>query len=67
MVYLAPIPACTNSGNLRTSSFGSLNVAQPRQLPADSFAGDPYYAHILPGSVAAASRLFANALQTHLP
>lgn len=67
MVYLAPIPACTNIADLRTSSFGSLNVAQPRLLPPDSFAGDPYYAHILPGSVAAASRLFANALQTHLP
>ncbi len=67
MVYLAPIPACTNSADLLTRSFGSLDVAQPKLLPADSFAGDPYYAHVLPSSVAAASRLFANALRTHLP
>ena len=67
MVYLAPVPACSNSAQLLTRSFKGVDAAQPRLLPPDSFAGDPYYAHILPGSVAAASKLFADALQRRLP
>ncbi len=66
-VYLAPIPSCINSADVSTRSFASLGAAQPKLMPAESFAGDPYYAHVRPESVPVASTLFANAVKTHLP
>ncbi len=66
MVYLAPIPSCTNSSRLLTRSFVSVGAAEPKVLPARSFAGDPYFAHVLPGSVPVSSTLLADALKTRL-
>ena len=62
-VYLAPIPDCQNAGLLLRRSFAELGALPPRTLPPSSFAEDGLYGHILPGSVAASSRLFAEALR----
>lgn len=66
MVYLAPIPACTNSGDVAAHSFADLGAARPKLMPPASFAGDPYYAHVRPESVPASSTLFANAVRGQL-
>lgn len=66
MVYLAPIPSCSNSAKVLARSFVGVGAVPPKPLPAASFAGDPYYAHVLPDSVRASSILFANALKNHL-
>lgn len=66
MVYLAPIPDCTNSRGMRGRSFAALNAAPPAVLPARNFAADIYYAHIRTPSVPVASRVFADALEQRL-
>ncbi len=66
MVYLAPVPDCTNSGSLGTRSFASLGAAAPVRMPPTDFADDPYYTHIRPSEVPASSAVFANALKEHL-
>ena len=66
MVYLAPIPDCRNSAAAENRSYAAVDSAPPKVLPARFFVGDVYYAHILPGSVPAASDLFAEALARRL-
>lgn len=66
MVYLAPVPNCTNSGTLHDRSFAAASASPPALLPPTDFAGDAYYAHILPAQVPVASQIFAKALSEHL-
>lgn len=66
MVYIAPIPNCTDSGAVHNRSFAALGAAPPLLLPPPLFAADPYYAHIMPPSVAENSRLFAAVLAQRL-
>ena len=66
MVYLAPVPNCTNSRDLRTRTFASLRAASPVLLPPTDFAGDLYYAHVRPDLVPVASKVFADALSGYL-
>ncbi len=66
LVYLAPLPQCRNSAPLRGQSFADLQAAPPALLPARCFAGDRYYAHILPPFAAQSSLLLAKVLQQHL-
>lgn len=66
MVYLAPIPNCTNSGAVVSRSFAQLSAAPPLRLPPPYFAADPYYAHVLPPMVPENSRAFAAVLAQHL-
>ena len=63
MVYLAPVPACSNISPILHRSFADLHTAPPMVLPADSFAADPYYAHIRPLYISKATTLFTNALR----
>ncbi len=67
MVYLAPLPACTNSDDVLMRSFAGVGARPPELLPPNSFAADPYYAHIRPESVPTSSMLLANALKAQLP
>lgn len=66
MVYLAPVPACANSGSIRSRSFASLGAAAPAVLPPADFAADPYYTHIRPPEVPVATQVFAAALKARL-
>ncbi len=66
MIYLAPIPNCTNSAALRDRSYASLRAAPPVPMAPTDFADDLYYAHIRPLEVAASSSVFAQALQERL-
>ncbi len=66
MVYLAPLPNCTNSGALHDRSFAAVGAAPPVLLPPTDFAADPYYAHILPAMVPAATQVFTAALSQKL-
>ncbi len=66
-VYLAPIPACTNAAHFASQTFNGLAVAPPATLPPPSFKQDGFYAHMTPESVAASSRLFANAIASRIP
>ncbi len=66
VVYLAPVPACTNSGAMRSRSFADLGAKPPALLPPSYFAADIYYAHVRPPSVPMASQFFARALQQEL-
>ncbi len=63
-VYLAPIPACSNSGIFTERSFAQLGAAPPATLPPPYFAADGMFAHILPPFVPASSRLFVDALRS---
>lgn len=66
MVYLAPIPDCVNVGPVIKRSYGNLGAVPPKLLPSSYFSDDPYYAHLRPVSVPAASELFAQALSKRL-
>ncbi len=66
MVYLAPIPNCTNSGDLAGRPFSTLAAAPPRLLPPTAFAAAASYAHIRPGAVPQSSNVFAAALKQQL-
>jgi len=63
-VYLAPIPACANASAFADLTYNGLAVAPPAVLPAGDFLGDGLYAHVEPDSVPAASRLFAQTIQS---
>ena len=63
VVYLAPVPDCDNADVLLNRSFADLGATPPSILPPQSFAADGLYAHILPGSVAGSSHLFAESLR----
>jgi hypothetical protein len=63
VVYLAPVPACSNASQLAKQTFHGLAVAPPATLPPPSFKQDGFYAHVEPDSVPAASRLFAETMK----
>ena len=65
MVYLAPVPRCTNSAAVPLEHT-ELGAAAPKLLPPSDFAADPYYAHIRPASVPSATKVFAEALRERL-
>jgi hypothetical protein len=64
-VYLAPMPACANADHFNGNTYGGLAIAPPATLPPGFFKQDGFYAHIEPDSVAAASRVFADAIRAH--
>ena len=66
LVYFAPVPACENSAALTRRAIPGLDAAPPRTLPPEDFAGDRYYAHVLPKFVAASTAQLAAAVQAHL-
>lgn len=66
MVYIAPVPDCTNSAAVTRRVFPALHAASPQALPAPDFAGDAYYAHVLPPFVRASTLQLANALERDL-
>ncbi len=66
MVYLAPIPHCSNSAVMLQRGFPALGASPPAELPANGFLSDSYFAHIEPDYVPEASRLFANVLRERL-
>jgi hypothetical protein len=63
-VYLAPMPDCTNASAFSSQTFHGLALAPPAVLPAPDFVGDGFYAHMEPASVPAASKAFAETLQS---
>jgi hypothetical protein len=65
VVYLAPMPDCSNAARFAQQTYGGLAVAPPATLPTTFFKQDGFYAHIIPEFVPAASRLFANTIQAH--
>ncbi|MGI4830055.1 MAG: hypothetical protein ACRYFU_17925 [Janthinobacterium lividum] len=67
VVYIAPVPGCRNSDEVTSRSFSTLGVPPPKALPAPDFAGDAYYAHVLPAFVGASTLQLANRLQGILP
>lgn len=66
-VYLAPMPACWNAAHFANQTYNGLAIAPPAFLPPTSFKQDGFYAHMMPESVAASSRLFANAIASYIP
>lgn len=66
MVYLAPVPACTNSGALRGRSVADLGAAAPILMPPPDFAADLHYAHVLPAAVPFTSKSLAVAVEQAL-
>ena len=63
-VYLAPVPACSNASLFAGQTYNGLALAPPAVLPATDFLADGLYGHMEPGSVAAASKLFAETLRS---
>jgi hypothetical protein len=66
VVYLAPVPGCTNAPAVVHLDFGNIAAKPPSILPPNDFSADGSYAHLLPSSVATASTLFAQALRLDL-
>ena len=66
LVYLAPLPGCTNAAAVGGRAFPPLGAAPPTVLPSDFFATDPYYAHIRPDHVARNTALFSGVLRAYL-
>jgi hypothetical protein len=58
------MPACTNASAFSSQTFHGLALAPPAVLPAPDFVGDGFYAHMEPASVPAASKAFAETLQS---
>ncbi len=66
LVYMAPIPGCTNASTALGRSFSAVGAAPPAVLPATEFVGDPYYAHMEPFAVPAATHLLVEAIRSRL-
>lgn len=66
MVYMAPIPGCSNAASALQRPFSALDAAPPAVLPATDFVGDPYYAHIEPAEVPTATHLLTEAIRARL-
>lgn len=66
LVYMAPVPGCTNVSAALDRSFSAVHAAPPAVLPAPDFVGDIYYAHIEPDFVPVASHLLAEAVKARL-
>lgn len=66
LVYMAPVPRCSNVEAALHQSFSGLHAAPPVVLPPSDFVGDLYYAHIKPASVPVASRLLLEAVKQRL-
>jgi len=63
VVYLAPVPQCSNSQAVLHESFPDLRASKPNLLPPSWFVGDGADAHIRPAYVKANSELFAGMLR----
>ena len=66
MVYLAPVPQCSNTAPLLHRSFPAVAALPPASLPPASFVSDSYFAHMKPDAVPEASHLFSRAVQHYL-
>lgn len=65
LVYLAPIPNCSNAGPVVAADYSDVNAAAPIVVPPGWFADDSFTAHIRPEHVRQSSELFARSL-THV-
>jgi hypothetical protein len=66
VLYLAPIPGCTNSSVFARQTYNGLALAPPAILPSTFFNQDGLYAHMEPAAVPEASRIFADAIAASL-
>ena len=58
LVYLAPLPGCSNATPVLARSYADIGAAPPSVLPPASFASDGFFAHVQPPAVPAATDLF---------
>ena len=63
IVYLAPIPGCSDSTQVAKDQYGDLQAAPPLVLPPGWFADDSFTAHIRPEHVRETSLIFADRLR----
>ncbi len=66
LVYMAPIPGCSNATTALQRSFQEVGATPPVVLPATDFVGDPYYGHVEPAAVPVATQLITKAIQSRL-
>jgi hypothetical protein len=66
VVYLAPLPDCTNADVVTQRSYAAIGTVPPKVLPASDFLHDPFYAHVQPGGVADSTRVFTAFLRIAL-
>jgi hypothetical protein len=66
MIYLAPIPACTNAQNVVDRPYAELSAAPPREMSPEQFLDDRNFAHLDPRAVPVATEAFADALRAAL-
>jgi hypothetical protein len=67
VVYLAPVPACANAAAVTNRAYESLVLAPPSELSPAAFKQDGFYAHIQPGYVRLASRVFSDTIAHAAP
>ncbi|HEY0758915.1 MAG TPA: hypothetical protein VGD59_06635 [Acidisarcina sp.] len=63
ILYLSPVPDCTNASALSRAAYAQLGAAPPATLPVTMFVSDEGYAHLEPSGVPAATQLFIDAVR----
>jgi hypothetical protein len=66
LIFLAPIPACGNASELIGRTYDRVPAAPPREMSPELYLADPYYIHLDPSAVPAASKALAEAIRDDL-
>ena len=67
LLYLAPIPACTNASALTSRFYPVLHAAASRTLPVVDFKSDVTYAHVRPNAVSEVTAALLKTLNSITP
>lgn len=66
LIFVAPIPACTNASQVLNRSWSALPGAPPNLMKPSFFMQDGYYTHLDPSGVPEASHALAQAIESTL-
>ena len=66
LIFVAPIPACTNASQVLNRSWSALPSAPPSLMSPSLFMQDGFYTHLDPAAVPEASHALAQAIQSAL-
>jgi len=66
LVYIAPIPICTNSDVFIKRSYGAVTGAPPAEMSPSAFKSDGSYSHVVAGAVPEATELLTESVRRAL-
>ena len=66
LIFVAPIPACTNAAPIMGRAYSEVGALPPRELAPSSFIDDHWFAHAVPDAVPAFTHMLAESVRAAL-